>query len=598
MTHPQDDGTLAERAAAWVPPWQRDGVPAEAQRDDLPAGPGDGQVTGAADPEHGPQDHADTEPSGGADLPSAGPGAPAVPDVPPHGTDDAAPPAGAEEPARVGGHWHDAAPAERAAAGGVADSVMAAVRSELGGGHLADRAAAWVPPWQRPLVPASADTPPTRTPDEPEPTAASNALDDAPPAASGEDPADASLEEKTAAVPERAEPVAGEASDLGPAEPVPAALTAALPAELTDADAAEPAPADAFTRHPAEGSGPDGSAPSADLAELVTGHPAEEAPADAVAAEPGAVHAAEEDAGTARPLPELFAGGSVDEAVSLAAALSADLTKSVAEQVAEETPAKAVSPRPLPELLAEYAADGPGSSATPPADDLPAAAPPSAEGPLAPVEAVRTASTPAPRRNGTAAAALAAGLPAQLAALDPDELRAALEAILLVVDEPVGEIMLAQVLEQPTERVFDALVTLAESYTAQGRGFELRRAAGGWRLYTREAYAPYVERFILDGQSVRLTQAALETLAVVAYKQPVTRSRISAIRGVNCDGVVRTLVSRGLIEECGAEPDSGAHLYRTTGLFLEKLGLDGLDQLPPLAPFLPDNVEELSDAQI
>ncbi|MFC4133511.1 SMC-Scp complex subunit ScpB [Hamadaea flava] len=193
--------------------------------------------------------------------------------------------------------------------------------------------------------------------------------------------------------------------------------------------------------------------------------------------------------------------------------------------------------------------------------------------------------------------AVAAAEETQLAALDPGELRSALEAILMVVDEPVGEIMLAQVLEQPTEVVADALLTLAAAYTAENRGFELRRAAGGWRFYTRDAYASYVERFVLDGQSVRLTQAALETLAVVAYKQPVTRSRISAIRGVNCDGVVRTLVSRGLIEECGAEPDSGAHLYRTTSLFLEKLGLDGLDQLPPLAPFLPDNVEEIADAE-
>jgi segregation and condensation protein B len=182
------------------------------------------------------------------------------------------------------------------------------------------------------------------------------------------------------------------------------------------------------------------------------------------------------------------------------------------------------------------------------------------------------------------------------AELDSAELRAALEAILMVVDEPVGEIMLAQVLEQPAQRVADALLELSAAYTAQGRGFDLRRAAGGWRFYTRDSYASYVERFVLDGQSVRLTQAALETLAVVAYKQPVTRSRISAIRGVNCDGVVRTLVSRGLIEECGAEPDSGAYLYRTTSLFLEKLGLDSVDQLPPLAPFLPDNVEEIADA--
>nr|WP_240670690.1 SMC-Scp complex subunit ScpB [Actinoplanes solisilvae] len=179
---------------------------------------------------------------------------------------------------------------------------------------------------------------------------------------------------------------------------------------------------------------------------------------------------------------------------------------------------------------------------------------------------------------------------------DDAELAGALEAIMLVVDEPVAELQLAQILEQPTERVADMLDDLSARYTAAGHGFDLRRVAGGWRLYTRPEYAAYVERFVLDGQSVRLTQAALETLAVVAYKQPVTRSRISAIRGVNCDGVMRTLVTRGLIEECGTESETGAHLYRTTGLFLEKLGLNSVDQLPPLAPFLPDDVEEVLDA--
>ncbi|WP_329109459.1 SMC-Scp complex subunit ScpB [Micromonospora sp. NBC_01699] len=179
---------------------------------------------------------------------------------------------------------------------------------------------------------------------------------------------------------------------------------------------------------------------------------------------------------------------------------------------------------------------------------------------------------------------------------DSDELRAALEAILLVVDEPVAEIVLAQVLEQPINRVAAMLEQLSADYTEAGHGFDLRRAAGGWRLYTRPEYATYVERFVLNGQAVRLTQAALETLAVVAYKQPVTRSRISAIRGVNCDGVIRTLVARGLVEECGSEPDSGAFLYRTTTLFLEKLGLNTADELPPLAPFLPDDLEEIADA--
>ncbi|WP_030487985.1 SMC-Scp complex subunit ScpB [Micromonospora chokoriensis] len=193
------------------------------------------------------------------------------------------------------------------------------------------------------------------------------------------------------------------------------------------------------------------------------------------------------------------------------------------------------------------------------------------------------------RRRATAA-------PEPAPELSDAELRGALEAILLVVDEPVSELVLAQVLEQPAERVGPMLDEIAAGYTAAGHGFELRRAAGGWRLYTRPEYATYVERFVLDGQSVRLTQAALETLAVVAYKQPVTRSRISAIRGVNCDGVIRTLVTRGLVEECGTEQDSGAFLYRTTTLFLEKLGLNTVDELPPLAPFLPDDVEELADA--
>lgn len=188
---------------------------------------------------------------------------------------------------------------------------------------------------------------------------------------------------------------------------------------------------------------------------------------------------------------------------------------------------------------------------------------------------------------------------AELAAPPPGlaeaEIVPALEAILMVVDEPVGEITLAQVLDLTAEQIANALIDLSARYSREGRGFDLRRAAGGWRFYTRAEYSPYVERFVLDGQQLRLTQASLETLAVVAYKQPVTRSRISAIRGVNCDGVIRTLVTRGMIEECGADPDSGAHLYRTTTLFLEKLGLDSVEQLPPLAPFLPDNLDEVAN---
>ncbi|WP_435829297.1 SMC-Scp complex subunit ScpB [Actinocatenispora sera] len=207
-----------------------------------------------------------------------------------------------------------------------------------------------------------------------------------------------------------------------------------------------------------------------------------------------------------------------------------------------------------------------------------------------PVGELGSAEPPAPAAGaGPAPAGEAPALP-ELD--DPETLRAALEAILIVVDEPVSEVVLAQVLERPTATVAAAVRELAESYTRERRGFELRQAAGGWRIYTRDDFAPYVERFVLDGQQVRLTQAALETLAVVAYKQPVSRSRVSAIRGVNCDGVVRTLLTRGLIEECGAEPESGAYLYRTTTLFLERMGLNSTDELPDLAPFLPDELPE------
>jgi segregation and condensation protein B len=174
-------------------------------------------------------------------------------------------------------------------------------------------------------------------------------------------------------------------------------------------------------------------------------------------------------------------------------------------------------------------------------------------------------------------------------------LRASLEAILLVADEPVPVVMLAQVLERPRNEVAGELRELAAAYTAEDRGFELREIAGGWRYYTREDCAPLVERFVTDGQEVRLTQAALETLAVVAYRQPVSRARVSAVRGVNCDGVMRTLVLRGLTEEAGTDSETGAVLYRTTGYFLERLGLASLEDLPDLAPFLPENIEDIED---
>ncbi|MEU7982822.1 SMC-Scp complex subunit ScpB [Micromonospora sp. NPDC049081] len=335
---------------------------------------------------------------------------------------------------------------------------------------LADQAAAWIPPWERPTA---------RQQPAPAPTGTDSEADAAPPADPGAPPTEAVSADPTAPT---APGAAGEpAAPAAPAEPV----VSGAPAEPVVSGApAEPA---------------------------VPGAPAEPASADGTGA--GGVGAVGAGLGSG---PDAAAAGERDPA-----------------GVPKRRPAgrrrAAVAPPPAPEL-------------------------------------------------------------------DDAELRGALEAILLVVDEPVSELVLAQVLEQSPERIGPVLDDIAAGYTAAGHGFELRRAAGGWRLYTRPEYAAHVERFVLDGQSVRLTQAALETLAVIAYKQPVTRGRVSAIRGVNCDGVLRTLVSRGLVEECGAEPDSGAFLYRTTTMFLEKLGLDSVADLPPLAPFLPDDVEELADA--
>lgn len=168
------------------------------------------------------------------------------------------------------------------------------------------------------------------------------------------------------------------------------------------------------------------------------------------------------------------------------------------------------------------------------------------------------------------------------------ELNRSIEAILMVVDEPVTELILAQITETPTEQVSAALAELAAEYETANRGFELRQVAGGWRFYSHPDMATIVEKFVLDGQQSRLTQAALETLAVIAYRQPVSRARVSAIRGVNVEAVMKTLITRGLVEESGLEPETGAILYSTTSFFLEKIGINRVEDLPALAPFLPD----------
>lgn len=181
--------------------------------------------------------------------------------------------------------------------------------------------------------------------------------------------------------------------------------------------------------------------------------------------------------------------------------------------------------------------------------------------------------------------------------LDDDEMRGALEAVLLVVDSPISTEELATVVDQDRVRVRDMLRAMASELTEAGSGIDLRFAGDGWRYYTRSDYAPYVERLLLDGARSKLTRAALETLAVIAYRQPVTRARVSAIRGVNVDGVVRTLLARGLITESGSDESTHATMYETTELFLERLGLASLTDLPDLAPLLPDVdvIDDLGD---
>lgn len=198
----------------------------------------------------------------------------------------------------------------------------------------------------------------------------------------------------------------------------------------------------------------------------------------------------------------------------------------------------------------------------------------------------------APDAPDVAAAPEAVPAPEEQLAFDvadfPGGIHAALEAVLMVVDEPVTELALASALELPVEDVRSHLEALETEYAEAQRGFTLRNVAGGWRMYSRADYAPVVEKFVLDGQQAKLTQASLETLAVIAYRQPVSRARVSAVRGVNVDGVVRTLLSRGLIEELEDHGESGAILYGTTQYFLQRMGLRSLDELPALAPYLPD----------
>lgn len=192
------------------------------------------------------------------------------------------------------------------------------------------------------------------------------------------------------------------------------------------------------------------------------------------------------------------------------------------------------------------------------------------------------------------------GIPdiAEPAELDADELKRVLEALLLVIDTPVTADALAAATEQPVYRVAAKLQLMADELTGRDSGIDLRHTSEGWRMYTRARFAPYVEKLLLDGARTKLTRAALETLAVVAYRQPVTRARVSAVRGVNVDAVMRTLLARGLITEVGTDADTGAVTFATTERFLERLGLTSLSELPDIAPLLPDvdTIDDLSES--
>ncbi len=172
-------------------------------------------------------------------------------------------------------------------------------------------------------------------------------------------------------------------------------------------------------------------------------------------------------------------------------------------------------------------------------------------------------------------------------ALGAPTLEAACEAVLLLADQPLDLLTLATIVRRPADQVEAVVRGLAAQYTEDGRGFDLREVAGGWRFYTRADCAEVVSRYVVDGQQARLTQAALETLSIIAYRQPISRGRISAVRGVNVDGVVRTLLTRRLIDEAGTEEGGHATLLRTTSYFLERLGLADLSELPPLADHVP-----------
>jgi segregation and condensation protein B len=273
------------------------------------------------------------------------------------------------------------------------------------------------------------------------------------------------------------------------------------------------------------------------------------------------------------------------------------------EPPSSEEPAEAAAELALDEALSGEPVTEDGDPVEPLAEPAPAVEEPeeaqAEESAAEPDEAqaVEPSAEPVPDAADPESDLVAAGDVDALPDITSDEaLEAALEALLLVVDSPINEESLADTLQQPRARILVALRTMAQKFTDRTSGIDLRRVGEGWRFYTRDVYAPFVEKLLLDGQRSKLTRAALESLAVIAYRQPVTRSRVAAVRGVNVDGVIRTLLARGLIEEMGTDPDTTGTLYVTTELFLERLGLSSLNDLPAIAPLLPE-VDSIDDIQ-
>jgi segregation and condensation protein B len=268
----------------------------------------------------------------------------------------------------------------------------------------------------------------------------------------------------------------------------------------------------------------------------------------------------------------------------------------VEEKAVEEPAAEAADSEPDPpfsresgasdaELSRESSAPGESEAAEPAEPEAAVAAEPESD--------AAAEGDPADPESDLVAAGDADSLPD---VTSDETLEAALEALLLVVDSPASEESLADTVGQPKARIVVALRTMAQKFTDRASGIDLRRVGEGWRFYTRDIYAPFVEKLLLDGQRSKLTRAALESLAVIAYRQPVTRARVAAVRGVNVDGVIRTLLARGLIEEMGTDPETTGTLYVTTELFLERLGLSSLNDLPAIAPLLPE-VDTIDDIQ-